>query len=103
MKNCNMQSSNMVDCTMREPRMENRMEVCMDSCMDVHMQKRMPNEMCFMRENNIYNRCDAYPIGMAYVPWQTFKDIYDPERGLAAGTIFAELDKPFMGRRAFRR
>ena len=48
-------------------------------------------------------KCDDYPIGMAYVPWQTFQNIYDPERALDAGTMFVELDKPFYGRRAFRR
>ena len=46
---------------------------------------------------------DRFPIGMAYVPWQTFQNIYDPERALDAGTMFVELDKPFYGRRAFRR
>ena len=30
--------------------------------------------------------------GMCYVPWQTFGKTYDPMRGLAAGTIFPELD-----------
>lgn len=35
--------------------------------------------------------------GMCYVPWQTFGKTYDPMRGLAAGTIFPELDKPFTG------
>ena len=33
-----------------------------------------------------------------YVPWQTFGKTYDPMRGLAAGTIFPELDKPFTGK-----
>ena len=97
MKNCNMQplNCNMPECSMREPRMETRMEARMGS--------HMENPMCYMRECNASNRCDAYPIGMAYVPWQNFKDIYDIDRGLSAGTIFAELDKPFMGRRAFKR
>ena len=36
--------------------------------------------------------------GMCYVPWQTFGKTYDPMRGLAAGTIFPELDKPFTGK-----
>lgn len=57
-----------------------------------------------MRNRNDFSgRYRDFPIGMAYVPWQKFKDIYEPEKGLNAGTIFAELDKPFLGRRAFRR
>ena len=36
--------------------------------------------------------------GMCYVPWQTFGKTYDPMRGLAADTIFPELDKPFTGK-----
>ncbi|MBR2902997.1 MAG: spore coat associated protein CotJA [Clostridia bacterium] len=35
---------------------------------------------------------------MAYVPTQVWGDVYCPEEGLARGTIFAVLDKPFVGR-----
>ena len=55
-----------------------------------------------MREKEGSCSCDSYPIGMGYVPWQEFKDLYDPDRGLHAGTIFMELDKPFTGRRCVR-
>lgn len=43
-------------------------------------------------------RIDSLPIAMAYVPWQHWGDLYKPEEGLKQGTIFAELDKPFVGR-----
>lgn len=106
MKNCNMQPAGIPECALRERGMEARMDVHMDSrmgnCMDEHMRKVMPGERCFMRENDTY-QCEKFPIGMGYVPWQEFKDIYDMERGLNAGTIFAELEKPFWGRRAYRR
>ena len=36
-------------------------------------------------------------LAMAYVPIQNFQCLYDPPKGLHAGTIFAELDKPFLG------
>lgn len=42
--------------------------------------------------------CPNQVVGMAYVPWQTFGQIYDPKKALMAGTIFPELDKPFTGR-----
>lgn len=83
MKNCNMPSCNM-------PRYEgprNR---------DVEMD-------CHLRNHTSSHACGEYPIGMGYVPWQDFRDLYEPEKGLHAGTIFMELDKPFTGRRSFRR
>ena len=42
---------------------------------------------------------DSFHIGMTYVPWQVFRDMYDPHQGLDRGTIFRELDYPFYGKR----
>lgn len=36
-----------------------------------------------------------YPAAMAYVPWQQWQDIYEPETALAQGTIFPDMDLPF--------
>ena len=56
-----------------------------------------------------YQRCTAnwnqtgflkgedYPVAMAYIPWQHWGMFYDPEKGLEYGTIFPELNKPFLG------
>lgn len=41
---------------------------------------------------------DDMVIGMCYVPWQKWQDIYDMEKGFECGTIFEELDKPYLGR-----
>ena len=38
---------------------------------------------------------EGAPLAMAYVPWQQWKNPYGPERGLAQGTIFSELDLAF--------
>lgn len=46
---------------------------------------------------------DDYPIGMTYVPWQQWRNIYEPDKALQRGTIFEELDKPFLGMRGGRR
>lgn len=36
-------------------------------------------------------------VGMAYVPYQgTTGNMYNPEQGLSAGTMFPVLDKPFL-------
>ena len=38
-------------------------------------------------------------VTMAYVPMQRWNQVYDMSRGLTRGTIFPELDLPFvMGR-----
>lgn len=41
---------------------------------------------------------DGLPVAMTYVPWQDWKCPYDPLKGLMRGTIFADLDKPFLGK-----
>ena len=38
---------------------------------------------------------DTFPVGMAYVPWQVWQDLYDPEDAFPIGTIFRELDYPW--------
>lgn len=38
------------------------------------------------------------PVGMAYVPWQFFQEVYEPDKALLYGTIFPELNKPFYGK-----
>ncbi len=37
------------------------------------------------------------PIAMAYVPWQRWRNIYDAEKGFCNGTIFQDLNLPFIG------
>lgn len=37
------------------------------------------------------------PLAMAYVPWQVWDMTYEMEEGFAVGTIFPELDLPFLG------
>lgn len=37
------------------------------------------------------------PIGMAYVPYQQWGEIYAANDGFCRGTMFPELDYPFKG------
>ncbi|QHI73900.1 spore coat associated protein CotJA [Aminipila terrae] len=37
------------------------------------------------------------PLAMAYVPWQVWNTTYEMEQGFMVGTIFPELDLPFLG------
>jgi hypothetical protein len=36
-------------------------------------------------------------LAMGYVPWQYFTRAYEPQKAMKIGTIFPELDKPFLG------
>lgn len=38
-------------------------------------------------------------LAMAYVPWQTWRKLYEVCEGFKTGTIFKELDLEFLGRR----
>jgi hypothetical protein len=40
---------------------------------------------------------DTFPLAMAYVPMQQFQSIYELDEALQNGTVFPELNKPFMG------
>lgn len=46
---------------------------------------------------------ENYALAMAYVPMQRLKNIYEPDEGLQYGTIFPELNKPFLGWKGGRR
>ena len=41
-------------------------------------------------------------LAMVYAPCQEFEGVYEPMAGLAAGTIFRELEKPFYGARRLK-
>lgn len=36
-------------------------------------------------------------LGISYVPWQRWEQLYEPCEALKRGTLFALLDKPFKG------
>lgn len=51
------------------------------------------------RENIQRDCLSDMSIAMAYVPMQRWNQVYDMSRGLTRGTVFQELDLPFvMGR-----
>ena len=45
---------------------------------------------------------DEHQLGFATVPFQTFGEIYPPDKGLRSGTIFPELAMPYT-KKIFRR
>ena len=36
------------------------------------------------------------PVAMAYVPLQRLNTVYEPDAALEAGTLFPELNQPFL-------
>lgn len=40
--------------------------------------------------------CDGMVLAMSYVLMQEFDDLYEPDNGYHRGTVFAQLDKPFL-------
>lgn len=45
-----------------------------------------------------FDKClDKLPLAMAYVPFQKWRKVMDASAGLAAGTIFQELNLPWHG------
>ena len=38
-----------------------------------------------------------YPLASVYAPLQEFHNLYDPLTALKKGTLFSELELPFMG------
>lgn len=48
-----------------------------------------------MRCEDIVETTDL-PLAMAYIPMQRWRDIYEPETAFERGTVFQELDKPFL-------
>lgn len=64
------------------------------------MEKNMNCVNCTRRN---MNSCDMEQIAMAYVPWQKFNETYEPAKALKVGTIFPELDKPFLAWKGARR
>ena len=45
---------------------------------------------------------DRAPLAMAYVPMQVWRNLYSARDALAQGTLFSELNLPFLGREGLR-
>lgn len=54
---------------------------------------------CGCRERSMNDPLAGMPLAMAYVPWQTFCNLFDEHEAFHNGTIFKDLDLDFYGRR----
>lgn len=56
-----------------------------------------------VKKNGICSTCEedmpGKALAMAYVPWQTWENLYEICEGFSAGTIFKDLNLEFYGRR----
>ena len=70
------------------------------------MKQNMPKETCSCNmpgtgncaDQEMYSHLKHLVPAMAYVPWQSWRHIYEAGKGFHRGTIFEELDLPFKGK-----
>lgn len=90
------------------------------NCGDEDKNRRRADYSCKETERDYENNCETqkrcpkvnsasgafeefYPVGMAYVPMQSFRMLMDEEEAFQKGTIFSELDYPFLMTKCARR
>lgn len=56
---------------------------------------QMPMRDSVKYDTKAHDNYDRFPLGMAYVPWQTWNEVYEIDKAFHTGTIFPELDKGF--------
>jgi len=66
----------------------------------------MPNEDVFSKLYPSQQQDSMFPseisLAMAYIPLQQITTLYDAENAFQIGTLFPDLDKPFLGGRGAR-
>ena len=59
--------------------------------------RQMMNGMeCQEEKKMVFEFSECMPPAMSYTPFQIMSNIYQPQKGLVRGTIFPELDKPWL-------
>ena len=79
--------------------MDHRMDHCMDHCDENHHMDHSDQDhhMDHCDQDHMKDPLAGLPLAMAYVPWQSWGKTYKPADGWDRGTIFPELDLPFLG------
>lgn len=71
------------------------------SCRNCGMSEdEMERVMQQCKGESVQRECDALygmHLAMGYVPWQKWGRTYEPAEGIDCGTIFPELNLPFLG------
>ena len=62
--------------------------------------KQEPNSALEIPGNTVSsNPLTGFPLAMAYVPYQSFEELNEPDKALECGTLFKELYLPFYGQK----
>ena len=69
----------------------------MDHCDQKHHMDHCDPKHQMGDHNRRKDPLSGLPLAMAYVPWQCWGETYKPAEGWHRGTIFPELDLPFLG------
>lgn len=64
--------------------------------------EKQQNDSCPINKCD-FSCIDDFPLAMAYIPMQKFENLYSMDEALFAGTLFKDLDKPFLGGKAERK
>lgn len=75
---------------------------CSGSSRQMQSHRQEINHSCSDQSAVTCVKTADFPVGMAYVPMQTWGPLYNPQKALSQGTLFPELDKPFSGGRTVR-
>ena len=59
----------------------------------------MPPELLYCSNPAATDQLNGMALAMAYVPWQSYRNLYCAAEGFHKGTIFKELNYEFLGRR----
>lgn len=62
-----------------------------------NLNRNMDHRMDRCDHDHMRDPLAGLPLAMAYVPWQCWCETYKPSEGWDRGTIFPELDLPFLG------
>ena len=78
---------------------ENNFKTPRDRVNEALMRRAMTNDPQRFPPSAVNNKSwglEGYPLGSVYAPLQVWRELYDNETGFSRGTIFKELDLPFL-------
>lgn len=65
-------------------------------CRPDHYRQPVNGMTCKEEPAAVFEFSECMPPAMSYTPFQIMSNIYQPQKGLVRGTIFPELDKPWL-------
>lgn len=75
-------------CSVKNPRTNPN-----SGCIEPRVSYPQPNCNCFPKMESAKDMT----LAMAYVPWQQYGNVFEPDKALQKGTLFPDLWKPYLG------